>query len=291
MVTRCSQALVTRKRSGMLRDIAVLLPVDRPAGALIDCAASVARLFEAHLDGIACVYQAMNPMMAFEASAVVAANDYETGMAQAAIVLDQFEIATRGLGIPHDAKSTFNVSYAATRVVTEMSRLYDLNIVVQPDRSNPSQTDFLSEAVLFGSGRPLLMVPYISRGPIHSDRVLICWDGGAPAARAVHDAMPFLHKATAIDIITVNEAEPAASEASSTALMVHLARRDLSARHHRLSADSSNIHNAILSLAADNNTDLIVMGGYGHSKLRELVLGSTTRGLLDQLTVPALISH
>ena len=128
----------------MFRDIGVLLPVDRPAGALIDCAASVAALFEAHLDGIVCVYQAMNPMIASEAAAVVMAAQYETSVDQAAAVLDQFEIAARRLGIPHDAKSTFNVSYAATRAVTEMSRLYDLNIVAQPDRSNPSATDFLS---------------------------------------------------------------------------------------------------------------------------------------------------
>ena len=79
----------------MLNDISVLLPVDRPAGALIDCAASVATLFEAHLDGIACVYQAMNPMIASEAAAVVMAAEYETGVEQAAVVLDQFEIVTQ----------------------------------------------------------------------------------------------------------------------------------------------------------------------------------------------------
>jgi nucleotide-binding universal stress UspA family protein len=275
----------------MLNDIAVLLPVDRPAGALIDCAASVASRFEAHLDGIVCVYQALNPMIASEAAAVVMAAQYDTSVEQAAVVLDQFEIAARRLGIPHDAKSTFNVSYAATRTVTEMSRLYDLNIVAQPDRSNPSQTDFLSEAVLFGSGRPVLMVPYITHAPIKTDRVLICWDGGVPAARAVHDAMPFLRKATTIDIVSVNEVEDAASEISSAALIAHLARRDLSARPHQLTADNSNIHNAILSLAADNDTDLIVMGGYGHSRLREFILGGTTRGMFESLTVPALISH
>jgi nucleotide-binding universal stress UspA family protein len=275
----------------MLNDIAVLLPVDRPAGALIDCAVSVAGLFEAHLDGIACVYQDLNPMIASEAAAVVMAAEYETGVDQAATVLDQFEIAARRLDIPHNAKSIFDVSYAATRTVTEMSRLYDLNIVAQPDRSNPSETDFLPEAVLFGSGRPLLVVPYITEAPVRTDRVLICWDGGKPAARAVHDAMPFLRKATTIDVLSVNENEGSAGEASSTALIAHLARRDLPARHYRLTADASNIHNAILSLAADNDTDLIVMGGYGHSRLREFILGGTTRGMFESLTVPALISH
>ena len=122
-----------------------------------------------------------------------------------------------------------------------------------------------------------------------ADRVLICWDGGIPAARAVHDALPFLRKATTIDVVSVNEDE--GGETSSTALIAHLARRDLPARQYRLTADASNIHNAILSLAADNDTDLIVMGGYGHSRLREFILGGTTRGMFESLTVPALISH
>lgn len=275
----------------MMKDIAVLLPVDRPAGDLIDCAISVAGLFEAHLDGIACVYQALNPVLASEAAAVVMAADYEAGAEQAAKVLDQFEIAARGARIPHDAKSTFNVSYAATRTVTEMSRLYDLNIVAQPDRSNPSETDFLPEAVLFGSGRPMLMIPYIARAPLRCDRVLLCWNGGSQSARAIHDAMPFLYKAKSIDIVTVNEDENTTSEASSIAMLAHLARRDLTASHHRLEADTSNIHNCLLSLAADSETDLIVMGGYGHSRLREYILGGTTRGIFESLTVPALISH
>jgi nucleotide-binding universal stress UspA family protein len=275
----------------MLNDIAVLLPIDRPAGGLIDCAASVATLFEAHLDGIACVYQSMNPMIASEAAAVVMAAEYDACVEKAAAVLDQFEVTTRRLNIPHDARSTFDVSYAATRSITEMSRLYDLNIVAQPDRSNPSQADFLSEAVLFGSGRPVLIVPYITHAPIKTDRVLVCWDGGLPAARAVHNAMPFLRKAKTIDVVTVNEQKNANGEASSAALIGHLARRDLAATAYRLTADGPNIHNAILSLAADNDTDLIVMGGYGHSRLREFILGGTTRGMFESMTVPTLVSH
>ena len=139
----------------MLNDISVLLPVDRPAGALIDCAASVATLFEAHLDGIACVYQAMNPMVASEAAAVVMAAEYDAGASrQAAAVLDQFEIVDDDSS-EHSARRQEHVRRLLCgdpQGRREMSRLYDLNIVAQPDRSNPSQTDFLSEAVLFGSG-------------------------------------------------------------------------------------------------------------------------------------------
>jgi nucleotide-binding universal stress UspA family protein len=103
--------------------------------------------------------------------------------------------------------------------------------------------------------------------------------------------MPFLRKAKTIDVVTVNEAKNAAGENSSTALIAHLARRDLAATPYRLTADGANIHNAILSLAADNGTDLIVMGGYGHSRLREFILGGTTRGMFEAMTVPTLVSH
>ena len=277
----------------MLNDIVVHIPVDRPAGPVIDCAVSLANLFGAHLDGIASVYQSLNPWIGPEASAaaVAAATQYETGVEQAASALDQFEIAARHMGISHGARSLFNVSYAATQTLSELSRLYDLNIVTQPDHSRPSHGDMLPEIVLFNSGRPMLMVPYIYRGLLKLDRIMICWDGGRPAARAVHDAMPLLHKAEAIDVVTVNEDEAPVREASSAALIAHLARHNLSARLHRFTADASNIYNSILSLAAANSTDLIVMGGYGHSKFREFILGGVTRGIFESLTVPALISH
>jgi nucleotide-binding universal stress UspA family protein len=103
--------------------------------------------------------------------------------------------------------------------------------------------------------------------------------------------MPFLRRAKTIDVVAVNEKEDAAGEVSLAALITHLARRNLTAIPHRLTADGPNIHNTILSLAADSNADLIVMGGYGHSRLREFILGGTTRGMFESLTVPALISH
>ena len=274
----------------MLHDISVLLPVDRPAGALIDCAVSVAGLFEAHLDGIACVYQALNPMLASEAAAVVMAAEYETSVTQAAVVLDQFEIATRRLGIPHDARSTFDVSYAATRTVTQMSRLYDLNIVAQPDRSNPSQADFLSEAVLFGSGAAGAD-DSLHHPCSHQDRSRADLLGRRPTGRAGGARRHALSSQGENDRHCRGQREEdAGGEASSTASIAHLARRDLSATPYRVAAEGPNIHNAILSLAADNDTDLIVMGGYGHSRLREFILGGTTRGMFELLTVPGTIS-
>jgi len=278
----------------MLRDIVVHIPADRSSQPVIDCAVSIGNIFDAHVDGIACVYPAFDPLMAFEASAAnVAAITAATqsNMDKAGSALDQFEIAARRIGISHGARCISNVTYDATPLLTGISRLYDLSIVAQPDYSKPNRDALVPEALLFDSGRPILMVPYIYSGPLKLDRILICWDGSRQAARAVHDAMPFLHRAKAIDAVAVNEDSATVGEASSEALQKHLARHDLSAEVQRITADTTNIFNDILSLAADKSTDLIVMGGYGHSKFRELILGGVTRGIFETLTVPALISH
>lgn len=277
----------------MLNDIVVHIPADRAADGVIACAVSAAKAFGAHLDGIVCTYTPINPAIMVGASAAyyAAAAEYNADSDEAAARLDQFEIAARAAEISHSARSICDSPVLANETLSEISRLYDLSVVVQPDDSKPHDTDPLPESVLFGSGRPVLMVPYIHKGPLKMDRVLICWDGGRPAARAVHDAMPFLRKAKAIEVVAFNEDEKEPREASTAALIDHLARHDLSATAHRYTSPASNIHNSILSLAADSGTDLIVMGGYGHSRLREFILGGVTRGILKTMTVPALISH
>ncbi|KIZ39277.1 MULTISPECIES: universal stress protein [Rhodopseudomonas] len=277
----------------MLSDIVVHIPADRAADGIVACAVSVAKAFNAHLDGIVCTYQPINPAIVAGASAAyyAAASQYNTDNDEAAARLNQYEIAARTAGISHGARSVCDSPVMANEALAEISRLYDLSVVPQPDRSKPGHHDPLAESVLFNSGRPMLMVPYIHTGPLKLDRVLICWDGGRPAARAVHDAMPFLHKAQTIDVVAVNEDEEEIGEASSEALIAHLLRHDLNATAHRYTAEPSNIYNSILSMAADNGTDLLVMGGYGHSRLREFILGGVTRGIFKSLTIPALISH
>lgn len=280
----------------MLRDIVVHIPVDRPAKPLIDYATSAAALFGAHLDGIICDYQRIDPAIAFGAAAgyVVMPSPSTCDTEAAATRIAEFEAAARSAGISHGSRTVSDIPGLANAMVPELSRLYDLCIVAQPDPSSPSYYDILPEAVLFGSGRPMLLVPYIHSGPFRTDRAMICWDGGRPAARAVHDAMTILRQAKAIDVLAINEdgeSQTGASPASSAALIAHLQRQGLAAKPHRFKAEPDEIHNVILSMAADNGSDLIVMGGYGHSRLREFVLGGVTRGIFNSLTVPALMSH
>ena len=124
----------------------------------------------------------------------------------------------------------------------------------------------------------MLMVPYIHKGPLDTHHVGIAWDGSRLAARALRDAMPFLMGAKAVTVIAVNEE---AGEASSDQLVGHLARRGIAARVQRLAVERGDVQAAILSIAAESNMGLLVMGGYGHSRLHERILGGVTRGMFE----------
>jgi nucleotide-binding universal stress UspA family protein len=133
------------------------------------------------------------------------------------------------------------------------------------------------------------MVPYIDV-PTQLKTVLIAWDGGRPAARAVGDALPLLMMADRVEVITVTDT--GRDEYSPAERITrHLARHGIKATSARYPRDSLSTANALLSYAAEANADLMVMGGYGHSRLREFVLGSTTRKILQTMTVPVLMAH
>jgi nucleotide-binding universal stress UspA family protein len=120
---------------------------------------------------------------------------------------------------------------------------------------------------------------------------MACWDGSRNAARALNDAMPFLRRAKAIDVITVGGEKNKADAIQGADIAQHLARHGLNVELRNIAAGDVDVPNLILSDAADHDTDLIVMGGYGHSRLREFVLGGATRGILSSMTVPTLMSH
>jgi nucleotide-binding universal stress UspA family protein len=174
--------------------------------------------------------------------------------------------------------------------VSALARLHDLTIVLQPEPGQDTSDNTIPQEILFQSGGPVLLIPYTHKGPFEPKHIGIAWDGSRLAARALRDAAPFLARAHAITIITVNAAEIPPEE-SATALVSHLAKRGLVARIESTSADHANIQPTILSVAADADIDLIVMGGYGHLRLQERILGGVTRGMLQSMTVPTLMSH
>jgi nucleotide-binding universal stress UspA family protein len=121
--------------------------------------------------------------------------------------------------------------------------------------------------------------------------VLVCWDGSRAAARAVGDSLPLIAKANNVQVLTVTTGKFDEDDVSGADITEHLARHKLRAELVRLPAADIDVTSAILSHAADISADLIVMGGYGHSRLRDFVLGGATKGMMQAMTVPALMSH
>jgi len=120
---------------------------------------------------------------------------------------------------------------------------------------------------------------------------MLCWDGGRTATRAIADSMPFLEKAKQVEVVVVGSKPPKSDEISGADIGQHLARHGLKVDVKRITSPDIDVPSTILSYAADSSADMIVMGGYGHSRLREFVLGGATRGLLESMTVPVLMSH
>ena len=277
----------------MFRNILVHLPSERPVRPVIDVAVALSVARRSHLDAVAVGYESMGTigMMVDGGGAAVAAmigDEQGRALVRANAALSVFEIEAKLAKIAYGVRSFAAVPAEAGEAIGTLARLYDMTIVLQPESSSASYDNYIPQEVLFNSGGPMLMVPYIHHGPLDAQHVGIAWDGSRLAARAWRDALPFLMGAKAVTVIAVNE-QP--SEASSDRLVSHLTRRGIAARVQRLTAGRGNVQGAILSIAAESSMGLLVMGGYGHSRLHERILGGVTRSMFDTMTVPVLMSH
>ncbi len=277
----------------MLKNLLVHIPSERPVRPVVDGAVSLAMSRTAHLDAVSVGYETANVGLAVDGGAAVAAVfelERERSLARANAALAVFEAEARNAGISYGLKALTDLPVEASATVGASARLYDLTIVLQPDSDRDTFDNSMPLEILFQSGGPVLFIPIIHKGAFEPRRVGIAWDGSRLAARAVRDAASFLTRAQAITIISINEAQEAAN-ASAATLAGHLARHGLKAQIERTSADRANIQPTLLSIAADTALDLIVMGGYGHSRLQERFLGGVTRAMMQAMTVPTLMSH
>ena len=155
------------------------------------------------------------------------------------------------------------------------ARYADLAVLGQADPDNPPLGAGVVEAVLLGSGRPALVVPFIGAESV-GQRVLVAWNATREAARALNDAMPLLAQAEKVTVLSVNPERGIGGEGDLPAadIALHLARHGVKAEAAHTTAEDVSVGDILLSRAADLGADLIVMGGYGHSRAREFVLGA-----------------
>jgi nucleotide-binding universal stress UspA family protein len=275
----------------MVKDIIVNLGLGArdPAGVY---AISVAEAFEAHVLGAAVSYEPVIPGNVFGGipPEIIEGQRRESeNKARAAV--SRFEQTAKREGLSYETR-ILNTSIAdAAAQLGRIGRRFDLIVLGQPEADSWTPDEVIDETVLFESGRPVIFVPFIQKGGMTLDHVLICWDGSRAAARAVADALPFLKKAKQVEVLIVSEKPNKANEIPGADLGQHLARHGLKVEIKHITASDIGVAPTILSYAADSGTDMIVMGGYGHSRLREFVLGGVTRGMLESMTVPVLMSH
>ena len=175
------------------------------------------------------------------------------------------------------------------------ARYADLAVLGQlnPDRVETELIPPRPEQVALASGRPVLIVPYAGRFDNVGRRIVIAWNSTREAARAVSDAMPFLESADLVNVLTIDprEGPDGHGELPGADIAVHLARHGVKAQIERTVSAGLPVGEVLLSRIADLGADLLVMGAYGHSRVRELLLGGATRSVLRSMTLPVLMSH
>lgn len=177
------------------------------------------------------------------------------------------------------------------QAITHLSRSSDLVVLGQNDSSDPTTTApfTLVGDALMECGRPILVVPYIGAAPERPKSILVAWKDGPEASRAVMDAMPFMSGAK-VHLVTVAASDETVEE-TGAAVADWLGQHGIDADFDEIRTDQLSPGDAILARLGDLDIDLLVMGGYSHSRLRETVLGGVTSLLLQQMTVPVLMSH
>lgn len=284
-----------------LRDLVVLLDGSARDDTKLAVAVGLAQRYDAHLTGL-CPLELLLPAdMAFAlggypdlwAVPEFARQVEEQARSKASLLESNFRELLRREAVRGDW--LFETGSLIPAVVRR-AHAADLMVVGQADRENPlpAAARTLVQDVLMTTGRPLLLIPYAGQFHQIGANVLIGWTSTREAARAVHDALPLLAPGAKVTVLTVESSRSAADTDALPAVDIaeHLARHGLDVSAARtVVADGLSPANALLDYASDISADLLVVGGYGHSRVREMIMGGVTRDLLRHMTVPVLMSH
>ena len=276
----------------MIKDVIVKLEQQARDPAQ-DFSISVAKTLGAHLVGVALAFvpEVLSRFPQLPRDMLAEIVTHSENAAQSAI--DRFDAAARQRDVSREHRMLKAATEAeAPSVLATFARRFDLSVLMQSE-PNVVNNDDMIETSLLESGRPLVVVPYIQREGLQLNRVICCWDGSRAATRAINDALPLLVRAGTIDLLIVLNEKTGSEEHEIRGIELekHLARHDVKVEIETTRAADIDVTDAILSYAADRSGTLIVMGGYGHSRLREIILGGATRDMLKSMTVPIFMSH
>ena len=260
----------------------------------VNTAIAIARVHNARLTGVV-----VNALPASSILHKLGIGNGEALMEQqrtdARAIIEDFEQVTAKEDVQADTRIIECVDGRAAEKLARMARIFDLCIMRQanPDKPNASFISELSEEVMLSSGRPVFFVPYIGAHNIPCRRGLIAWDGSKAATRSVHDALPLLEMMEKVIILIVDadKIEHYADSKPGEELSRHLSVHGVTNEIRRLTKGEVSTSTVILNELSDSGADILIMGGYGTPKLREIMLGGVTRTLFECMTVPVFMSH
>lgn len=222
---------------------------------------------------------------------IIAAEDGSQKAAEADII-DGFLQTARAARVPamHHIESALDGTSIVAHIV-RYARTADIVVLGKPENGETVEgASNMAHDVLFGAGTPVIVVP--SAPPEEAGRrVVIAWNGSREAARAVKDALPILERAEKVTVLCVDQDSQGSNVPPGRALADQLSRHGIAAVEDNIARGGIAVGDAILSRIADLGGDLLVMGAWGHSRLREIVLGGVTKRILEHCAVPVLMSH
>lgn len=273
-----------------LNDLLVHVNESKSADSRIEAAVALAMDHDAHVTGLGVRMSVETPTYALAAippDVLVEVERRETTSMAAARAV--FESIVKHAGWS-ERSSWVEDAGGIVDTVSRNARFADLTVIgQQPSRESMDAYIDLPDDFVLHSGRPVLVIPEIGVSRPIGKRVVVAWNGGREAARAVADAMPILERAEAVEVFSIEPKDMEDMPGSDMAR--HLARHGVTATAKRSVAHNIDASDVLLNFVADENMDLIVMGAYGHSRMREVILGGMTRDILTRMTVPVLMSH
>lgn len=262
---------------------------------VIEQAVDFAAALGAHISALAFkieIPSAGNPLAnaLLDIPGMVAAERHKS-LANAQKLISAFEAAATKRGLLHHQIVDSCTTSEVAALVTEHARMHDVTMI--PIGEELGLQQYVAESVIFGSGRPTIVLPETPRvtGPLSLDVVGVAWDFSRPAARAVADAMPILERAKTVRVVTITQEKTIDTKRSGAELIKHFACHGIEVVLEEEEAAGRTIGRALEEYAAAHQIDLLVMGAYGHSRLRDFILGGATKTVIAHPKLPVLLSH
>lgn len=254
-------------------------------------ALGLARAFEAHLEALVLELDMVTPRSVYGRQIAADARvQLDERNQQASVAADGLRGGARDHGVDVTVITERSHVHSTPEIAADRARIVDLAVAGVREEGLLSER-LVAEALIFQSGRPVVIVPDDHRGDFRAERVIVAWDYSRVAARALSDALPLLRRATEVTLVMFGDDKDFATSIAQDDVVATLRRRGVAARFLQLERGSRAIGEAINAAAIDDRADLLVMGGYGHSRFRDFVLGGATRSILKTPAVPTLISH